>query len=492
MTAPQPDENANLSGVTYDAVIIGSGPNGLAAAAFLARAGLSVHVVEKAPELGGGTRTSELTLPGYQHDVCAAIHPMGVLSPFLRELELEHYGLRFIHPDASAAHPMDDGPAVLLERSLSATAAQLGRDARAYEKLLSPFLKGDPQLLLRDMLSPLGIPNRPFALARFGFYGMHPARRLANGLFKDERAKALFAGCAAHSIMSLDKWLTAAVGLVFSWTAHLTDWPIIEGGSQSLANALCAYIKDHGGTFETNKTITCMPDLPEARTFLFDLAPKQLVEIAGDALPSRYKKRLLRYRYGPGMYKLDYALSEPIPWRDPRCARAGTVHVGGTFDEIAASEHAAYRGEHSEQPFVLLAQQSHFDPSRAPEGKHTGYAYCHVPFGSDVDMTQAIEQQIERFAPGFGDCIEARHTRGPTDWEHYNPSYVGGACTGGVADLGQFFTRPVARLNPYSTPNPKIFLCSASTPPGGGVHGMCGYHAARSAFPDALKGFQKL
>lgn len=479
-------------GVTLDAVVIGSGPNGLAAAAFLCRAGLSVKVIEGHEELGGGTRTAPLTLDGFAHDVCSAVHPMGVLSPFFNQLQLADHGLQFIHPPASAAHPLDDGPAVILERNLQETARQFGADARTYEKLIAPFLKGDSQVLIGDMLAPLRIPRRPFTLARLGFYGIHPARRLARGLFDDVGAQALIAGCAAHSIMSLDKWLSGALGVTFALTGHLTDWPVISGGSQNLARALTAYIEAHGGTFQTGTPVRSMADLPEARAYLFDLAPKQLAEIAGDALPARYRKRLQRYRYGPGMYKIDYALSQPIPWKDPRCLLASTVHVGGTLDEIADAEHATYYGEHPERPFVLLCQQSQFDPTRAPTGKHTGYAYCHVPGGSTVDMTERIEAQIERFAPGFRDCILARHVHTALDFERYNPTYVGGACTGGVADLFQLFTRPVARLNPYSTPNPKIFLCSASTPPGGGVHGMCGYHAARSAFPEAVEGFPKL
>ena len=477
--------------MSYDAVIIGSGPNGLAAAALLCRAGKRVHVVEGQSTLGGGMRSAELTLPGFVHDVCSAVHPMGALSPFFRELSLDRYGAKFIHSPISAAHPLDDEPAVMLQRSLEETAAGLGQDGHVYQSLMKRLLKGDSQKLAADMLAPLRFPRRPITMARLGFYGMHPAQRLAWGLFEQQRAKALLAGCAAHSVMSFDKWLSGAVGLVFAWTAHVIDWPVIEGGSQRLADALVAFIREKGGTFETDRRIQAMADLPEARAYFFDSSPKQLCEIAGDALPQKYRARLSRYRYGPGVFKIDYALSEPIPWRDPQCLQASTVHLGGTLAEIADSEGAAFRGEVHERPFVLLAQQSQFDSTRAPDGRHTGYAYCHVPHGCTVDMTQRLEAQIERFAPGFRDCVLARHTQLPADFEHYNPAYVGGAVTGGVADLFQFFTRPVARLNPYSTPNPKIFICSAATPPGGGVHGMCGYHAAARAFPEALNGFQK-
>lgn len=479
------------SSITYDAVIVGSGPNGLAAAAHLVQAGLRVHVVEAAETLGGGLRTAELTLPGFQHDVCAAIHPMGELSPFFQELQLETRGLEFRHPEASVAHPLEDGPAILLQKSLTDTAAQLGKDQQAYDKLLRPFLRGDTQKLMADILGPARIPKRPFTMARFGYYGLRPATRLAHGLFKEHYAKALFAGCAAHSVISFDKWLSGGVGLIFCYTGHLTNWPLIVGGSANLAKALCSVITAGGGTFETKRSITHLAQLPPARAYLFDVAPRQFAAIAKDALPAAYVKRLAKYRYGPGFFKVDYALSQPIPWKDPRCLQASTVHVGGTFEEIAAAEHAAYHGTHAARPFVLVAQQSQFDSSRAPAGQHTGYAYCHVPAGSIEDMTEAIEAQIERFAPGFRDCILARHTFGPAAWEAYNPNYVGGACTGGVADLFQFFTRPVARLSPYSTPNPQLFLCSAATPPGGGVHGMCGYFAARSAFPQETRALRR-
>jgi len=463
-----------------DAVIVGSGPNGLAAAALLAAWGRSVHVIEAHEQIGGGTRTAELTLPGFLHDVCSAVHPLGELSPYFRSLPLEQHGLSWAHPPLSVAHPLDDGPAVLLRRSVQETAEGLGRDARAWQRLMDPFVRlGAP--FLEDLLGPLRIPKRPFAMARFGLYGFRSAVGLSRGLFDEPRARAVFAGCAAHAILPLDMWMTGAVGLLFSLSAHLCDWPMAVGGSASVARALESYVRAHGGTFETGRRINSLGELPDSRVVLFDLAPKQLCSIAGDALPSRYVARLERYDYGPAVFKLDWALSGPIPWKDPECARASTVHVGGTIEEIAASERAAYAGEHSDKPFVLVTQQSHFDPSRAPAGKHTGYAYCHVPFGSTVDMTARVEAQIERFAPGFRDVILARSALGPGDLERYNPSFVGGVIAGGAAHIKQLFTRPVARLDPYSTPNPRLFLCSAATPPGGGVHGMCGYFAAKSA-----------
>lgn len=463
-----------------DAIVVGSGPNGLAAAIALAQQGRSVLVLEAHPEVGGGTRTTELTLPGFHHDVCSSVHPLGELSPFFSTLPLAEHGLQWVHPPISVAHPLDDGPAAVLERSVEATAQGLGVDARNYTRLMNGFVRvGLP--LVADLLGPLRIPRHPFAMARFGLYGFRSAVGLARGVFDEPRARALFAGCAAHAILPLDKLMTGAVGLMFAFTGHLCDWPVARGGSQAIANALASYLRSLGGEIRTSTRVTALRELPPSRVVLFDLAPKQVIAIAGDALPGRYVRRLQRYRYGPGLFKLDWALSGPIPWKDPSCARASTVHVGGTIEEIAAAEAATYRGEHPERPFVLVAQQSHFDDTRAPAGKHTGYAYCHVPFGSTYDATAAIEAQIERFAPGFRDLILARHTYGPPAWERYNESFVGGVIAGGEADITQLFTRPVARLDPYSTPNPRLFLCSAATPPGGGVHGMSGYFAAKSA-----------
>jgi phytoene dehydrogenase-like protein len=462
-----------------DAVVIGAGPNGLAAAVHLARAGASVLVLEAQAEIGGGTRTAELTLPGFHHDHCSAVHPMGILSPWLRQLPLADHGLAWICPPASVAHPLDDQPAVLFRKSVTDTAEELAGDARAYRRLIEPFL-GDPHGLLGDALAPLGLPRHPLLMLRFGWRGLGSATRLARR-FATPQARALLAGCAAHSILPLDRAVTAAVALMFLIAGHVEPWPVAAGGSHAITRALAGLLQALGGRIETGVRVRSLAGLPAARVYLFDTSPAQLATIAEPILPGRYVRRLRRYRYGPGAFKLDWALDGPIPWRDPRCLEASTVHLGGTLEEIAAGEAAVWRGEHPERPFVLLCQQSQFDPTRAPPGKHTGYAYCHVPAGSTVDLTARIEQQIERFAPGFSDRILARHVTTPGDFERDNPNYAGGAITGGVADLLQLFTRPVARWNPYTTPNPRLFLCSASTPPGGGVHGMCGYHAARAA-----------
>jgi phytoene dehydrogenase-like protein len=470
----------NVREESFDAVVVGAGPNGLAAAIALARDGASVAVLEAAPTIGGGTRTAELTLPGYLHDVCSGAHPMGILSPFFAELPLARHGLEWIRPAASFAHPLDDAPAVVLWKSLERTAAQLGPDGQTYRRLMAPFLT-DPHALLRDVLGPLGRPSHPLLFARFGALAAWPATIVAKTLFGGEAARALFAGCAAHSILPLSHLMTAALGLLFSITAHVEEWPVARGGSAAITNALAGYLLELGGSIQTGLRVRSADDLPAARVYLFDTDPHQLADIAGAALPRRYASRLRRYRYGPGVFKLDWALDGPIPWRDPACLAASTVHVGGRLEEIAAGEAAMWRGRHSDRPFVLVVQQSLFDESRAPEGKQTGYAYCHVPHGSTVDMTAAVEAQIERFAPGFGDRILARHGMHTQDFARENPNYVGGAIAGGVADVRQLFTRPVARADPYSTPNPRVFICSASTPPGGGVHGMCGYHAAMSA-----------
>lgn len=462
-----------------DVIVVGSGPNGLTAAAVLARHGLSVLVLEASHELGGGTRTAELTLAGYRHDVCSAVHTMGCLSPAFRALDLERFGLEWVHPPASVAHPLDDADAAVLEPSVSLTAAGLGADRRAYLDLIAPFVRAREHLV-EDLLAPLGVPRQPLCMARFGWLGLRSARRLAEGRFSTQAARALFAGAAAHSVLPLEALATAAFGLVFLVAGHLKTWPVARGGSDAIARALVAVGRAHGVRFETGRRVQALAELPDARVVLFDLAPRQLAEIAGDALPSAYRERLLAYRMGPACFKLDLALEGPIPWRDPRCARAATVHVGGRFDEIASAERAAWEGAHTDKPFVLVAQQSLFDPSRAPAGMHTGYAYCHVPAGSTFDMTAAIEAQIERFAPGFKDRVLARKKTFPSELEAYNPSYLGGAVTGGAASIDQLFSRPVLRLDPYSTPNPRLFLCSQSTPPGGGVHGMCGFHAAGS------------
>ena len=465
---------------TFDAVVVGSGPNGLSAALALAQAGASVLVLEAADEIGGGTRTAELTLPGFQHDVCSAVHTTGILSPFFRSLPLKQHGLEWILPRASVAHPLDDQPAVIMWRSVEETCAGLGADASSYRDLVSPFLD-NPEGFFADALGPLGWPEHPLRFTRFGLRALWPATRFANWRFQQSRARALFAGCAGHSILPLSKMFTAALGLIFSIAAHVEPWPVAAGGSAAIPRALGNLLRQLGGQIRTGVRVTSAADLPDARVYLFDTSPDQLASIAEPVLPGGYLRRFRRYRYGPGAFKLDWALDGPIPWRDPSCLEASTVHLGGTLEEIADGEAKVFRGEHPSRPYVLLCQQSQLDASRAPEGKQTGYAYCHVPGGSTVDMTEAIENQVERFAPGFKERILARHSMNTRDFQEYNPNFVGGAVTGGVADIFQLFTRPVARLDPYTTPNPRLFICSASTPPGGGVHGMCGYHAAQSA-----------
>ncbi|MFT5196980.1 MAG: phytoene dehydrogenase-like protein [Cellvibrionaceae bacterium] len=464
---------------SYDAVIIGSGPNGLTAAIELARNGAKVLVLEAADTIGGGTRTQELTLPGFKHDFCAAVHPMGVLSPYWKALPLEKFGLKWIFPEASIAHPLEGESAVLMTKSLEETAENLGIDSRAWQRMVQPLLN-QGEGLLKDALGPLGIPRHPLAFTWFGMQGALPATAYAKLRFKTARARALFAGCAGHSVLPLSKPFSGAVGLIFALTAHMENWPVAAGGSATITQALASYLETWGGTIETGVTVTDLAQVPDSKVVLFDTGPDQLASIAKSALPDQYVRRLGRYNYGPGVFKLDWALDGPIPWTDQNCLKASTVHVGGTLEEIAQSEHDAWHGLHSEKPYLIVCQQSQFDSSRAPEGKHTGYAYCHVPNGSTIDMTARIEDQIERFAPGFKDLILARHTTNTKDFSLYNRNYVGGAITGGAADITQLFTRPVARLNPYSTPNRRLFICSHSSPPGGGVHGMCGFHAARS------------
>ena len=461
-------------------IVVGSGPNGLAAAIALARAGRSVLVVEAEESLGGGTRSVELTLPGFLHDVCSAFHPLAVASPFFRTLPLEQFGLDFVQPPAPLAHPFDDGSAAVLERSVKATGEWLGRDAAAYRALMEPLVR-DADALLGDALGPLRLPRHPLALARFGLSAFRSAVGLATGRFEGQRARALFAGLAAHSIQPLERPPTAAFGLALGMLGHAVGWPVVRGGSRKIADALAAYLRSLGGEFATGTRVQSLDSLPPARAILFDVTPRQLLGIAGHRLPAGYRRKLGGYRYGPGVFKVDWALDGPIPWKAKECARAGTVHLGGTLAEIAASERAAWRGEHAERPFVLVGQQSLFDPSRAPPGKHTVWAYCHVPHGSAVDMTARIEAQLERFAPGFRDRVLARHVMSPAELERRNANCVGGDINGGVQDLRQLFTRPTARLVPYETPTRGLYLCSSSTPPGGGVHGMCGYFAAQAA-----------
>jgi len=463
-----------------DAVVVGSGPNGLAAAIVLAQAGRRVKLIEGAETVGGGCRSEELTLPGFVHDVCSTVHSLALASPFLSSLPLADHGLELVHPDAPLAHPLDDGSAVVMERSVAETAQGLGADAQAYRRLFDPFVR-NAEKLIHDILGPLRPPRHPLVLARFGTSAIRSATGLARSRFEGERARALLAGCCAHSMLSLRTPASAAFGIVLALGAHRVGWPVARGGSQRLADALASHLRSLDGEIETGKWVESLDELAGAGTTLLDVTPRQLLRLAGHRLPDRYTARLARYRYGPGVFKLDWALDGPIPWSAPEVSRAGTVHVGGGLDEIAASEEAASKGEHTERPFVLLVQPSLFDPTRAPAGKHTAWAYCHVPNGSSRDMTGAIEAQVERFAPGFKDLIAARSAMGPGEVERRNPNYVGGDINGGVQDLRQLFTRPVARPVPYSTPVDGLYICSSSTPPGGGVHGMCGYFAARSA-----------
>jgi len=469
-------------GPAVDAIVVGSGPNGLAAAITLARAGRSVTVLEAADAPGGGARSAELTLPGFVHDVCSAIYPFGRTSPFFAGADLGSHGLRWIDPPAPFGHPLDDGSAVIAERDLAATAAGLGEDGDAYRRLLEPIVR-DWDRLAGDVLAPFHVPVRPartIGLARFGLDAIQSATSVARR-FRSARARALFAGAAAHSIIRLTEPISAAAGIVMLATAHRDGWPFPAGGAGRLAASLLNTLESLGGRLETGRAVASMADLPPHRAALFDVTPRQLLAIAGDRFPARYRRALEGYRYGPGVFKLDLAIDGPIPWTAQDLLRCGTVHLGGTFEELARSESEIAAGRAPERPFVLLAQPSLFDPARAPEGKHTVWAYCHVPNGSSADMTEPILRQIERFAPGFRERILATHVTTPAALEAYNANDVGGDIAGGRFDLGQLFTRPTARIDPYSTPDPTLFLCSASTPPGGGVHGMCGWHGARSA-----------
>jgi len=451
----------------------------------LARAGLAVVVREGAEEPGGGVRSGELTLPGFVHDVCSAIHPLVAASPFFRSVPLAEHGLELVEPPAPLAHPLDDGSAVVLERSPAATAAGLGEDEPAYERLLGALVR-DWEAVEEAALAPLvRVPRHPVALGRFGLSALRTADGLARSAFEGERARALLAGCAAHSMLPLERRPSAAFGLVLLALGHRVGWPFPRGGAGEIARALVAELGRLGGVVETGAPVASLAELGSPRLILCDVGPPALARLAGERLPERYARRLERYRYGPGAFKVDYALDGPIPWTAPECARAGTVHLGGTLAEIAASERAPWRGEHAERPFVLLAQHTLFDPARAPEGKHTAWAYCHVPRGSPVDMAEPIEAQIERFAPGFRERVLARHVMGPAKLEAENPNLVGGDLNGGAADLRGLLARPVARPVPYRTPVRGLYLCSAATPPGGGVHGMCGYLAARAALNDA-------
>jgi phytoene dehydrogenase-like protein len=460
------------------ACVVGSGPNGLAAAIVLAQAGLQVDVFEAEPTAGGAARTIELTLPGFLHDFGSAVHPMGAGSPFFSSLPLENHGLEWIHSPAPLAHPLDDGTSVLLERNLDDAKTSLGADGNAWGKLMQPFVEHWGEFAPEVLRPVLCIPKHPWLMARFGVNALLSARTIVRR-FQSERTRALFAGLAAHSFLSLDEPLSGAFGMLMAVPAHAVGWPIPRGGSQSLTNALCGHLSTFGGKVKTSSRVESLATLSNYDLILCDLTPRQLLRIAGQRLSGGYKRQLERFRYGPGVFKVDYALSSPIPWKASECLRAATVHLGGTFEEIATSEQAVRNGQHADSPFVLLAQPSLFDSSRAPATKHTAWAYCHVPNGSRVDMLKKLEDQIERFAPGFRECILARRVFSPAGLESMDANLIGGDIGGGVMDLRQIVFRPTWRY--YATSARDLYICSSSTPPGGGVHGMCGYHAAKMA-----------
>lgn len=468
-----------------DVVVIGSGPNGLAAAIRLQQQGLSVLIIEGKDTIGGGLRSAELTLPGFTHDICSAIHPMAAASPFFNTLPLHQHGLEWVHPPIAAAHPFNDGTSAVLTASIKETASLLGKDEEPYLKLIQPIVK-DWGLLVDELLAPFHFPKHPFAMAGFGLKALPSALRISKK-FASREAKGLWAGMAAHSIQPLSNLATSAIALVLMAAGHTRGWPVPRGGSQQLANALAAYFISLGGKIETGFYVTSLKELPSSSAVLFDITPRQLLGIAGHRFSSIYKWQLEKYRYGMGVFKIDFALDGPIPFKSKECNQAGAIHIGNTLEEIAYTEQETADGKHPEKPFVLLAQQSIFDASRAPEGKHTAWAYCHVPNGSTEDRSTAIEQQIERFAPGFRERIIGRHTMNTVQMEAYNPNYIGGDINGGIIDIGQLFTRPALRYSPYRTSARGLYICSSSTPPGGGVHGMCGYHAAGRVLKDIFK-----
>jgi phytoene dehydrogenase-like protein len=475
-----------MTGSNRNAYVVGSGPNGLAAAITLAQAGFQVEVLEAEAIPGGAARTMALTLPGFLHDFGSAVHPLGAGSPFFSSLPLADFGLQWIHSPAPLAHPFDDGTAVVLERDLTEAASALGEDGRAWRKMVQPFVEHWTEFA-PDVLSPMpSIPKHPWLMARFGFSAPASARTIAHR-FHNQRTQALFAGMAAHSFLGLDQPITGSFGLMMAIPAHVVGWPIPRGGSQSLTSALIGYLEKHGGTVKTSSRVDNLDSLSDRDLILCDVTPRQLLNIGRNRFSRAYARQLQEYRYGPGAFKVDYALSAPIPWKAHECTRAATVHVGGSFDEIFASEKAASEGRHAERPFIILAQPSLFDETRAPAGKHTAWAYCHVPNGSTVDMLTRIEAQIERFAPGFHDCVLARRVFAPADLEHMDSNLVGGDIQGGVFDIRNFLFRPTWRHYRTATVGSnrqRIYICSASTPPGGGVHGMCGHHAARTALRD--------
>ena len=461
-----------------DAIVVGSGPNGLAAAIRLARAGWSVVVLEAAGTPGGGVRSQELTLPGYIHDVCSSVYPLTVCSPFFRTLPLQDYGLEWAFPPVALAHPFEDGSAAQLTTSIDETARSLGKDGDRYCRLVQKFA-GRWEELLEDLLAPLRFPRHPIGFGMFGLRAARSARSLANGSFTTERGRTFFAGLAAHAMLPLEYLSTGGFGLTLAISAHFSGWPVVRGGAQRLTQSLVSYLGSLGGKVITDCPVESLDQLPPARAILLNVTPRQLLKLAGNQLPDSYSRKLSRYRYGMAAFKLDWALDKPIPWTAPECRQAGTIHLGGSLTEICESERGAWQGTVTKRPFVLLSQPSLFDSSRAPQGRHAAWAYCHVPNGYAEDVTELIEAQIERFAPGFRKCILARSVLTPLDLERHNPNLVGGDIAGGASMLSQLFLRPTASL--YRTPLKGIYLCSSSTPPGAGVHGMCGYFAAEAA-----------
>ena len=463
----------------YDAVIVGAGPNGLAAAIALAREGRNVVIFEAADRAGGGLRSCESTLPGFVHDICSAVHPLAYASPLFRMLPLRKYGLEWVRPDIPMSHPLSNGKAVTLYRSMKETCEELGQDRGAYENIIKPLLdQWEP--LLNNVLGPLRIPSNPLLMGKFGWFGLQSAASFVKKYFADEPARALISGLAAHSMMDLNFRGSAAFGLILGLLGHKVGWPFPKGGSEKLAEALIAYLKSMNVEIVTDQSIRSMNQLPPGRAVFFDITPRQLLEISGTNLPESYREKLRGYKYGMGVCKVDWALSEPIPFTNENCRRAGTLHIGGFHEDIIQSEKLIWNHVDPDRPFVILAQHTVADPTRAPEGKHTGWAYCHVPAGSDKSRKEAIENQIERFAPGFKDTILSSNVMTAKGFSEYNPNYIGGDINGGVQDIKQLFLRPIAKWDPYQTGNPGLYLCSSSTPPGGGVHGMCGYNAAQS------------
>ena len=471
----------------YDAVVVGSGPNGLAAAITLARESRSVLVIEACESIGGGTQSQGLTRPGFIHDVCSAVHPLGVMSQFFKEIPLSDFGLEWITPEASVVHALAPETPITLYPSLAKTADGLGRDGDAYQKLFGPFIRRG-ETLLDEILSPFSLmPRDPLLMARFGCRGIASATRLAARWFREDESKALFAGMAAHATLPLENRFTAAVGLMFGVIGHMHSWPVARGGSRSISDAMARYLQSLGGEIIVGNRIETLEQLPKSRAILLDVIPRIACDIVGEKFSPRVRKRLRRFRHGPGSFKVDWALDGPVPWRHPDFSKAATVHIGGTIEEVARAESAPWNDQCAESPFVLFSQQSLFDETRAPEGQHTGWGYCHVPHGTTEDVTERIEAQIERFAPGFRDLIIDRHVLDIKGMESHNANYVGGDISGGVMDIGQVLVRPLSVVSPYATPAKGIFLCSSSTPPGPGVHGLCGFFAAQAALRTALR-----